>query len=110
MRTRYKFVKTLAGYSLKNIKKLEVKFDPFHPNALNVREFWAGVTDYKQLKTNPLIVTKAQIVSDGSDPLVTVQFIDEHKLVINGKNLESGHFLELIQQFGERHKNEGEDV
>lgn len=109
MRTRVKFIKTLAGYSLKNIKQLEVQFDPFHPNALNVREFWAGITDYKQLKTNPQVATRTKIVSDGSDPLVTVHFLDNHKLVLNGKHMESGHFLELIEQFGRYHQNVDED-
>ena len=99
----------LAGYSLKHIKRLEVRFDPFHANALNVREFWFGVTDYKQIKTNPQIVTKTTVVSDGSDPLVTVYYNDDHKLVLNGKHMESSHFLRLIKQFGRGHQNESED-
>lgn len=110
MRTRSKFVKALAGYSLKNIKRIELKFDPFHQNALNVREFWAGVTDYKQLKTNKQVITKAQVVSDGSDPLVTVHYVDNHKLVLNGKHMESSHFLEVIEKFARSHQNEAQDV
>uniref|UniRef100_A0A6G1SNA8 Large ribosomal subunit protein mL53 n=1 Tax=Aceria tosichella TaxID=561515 RepID=A0A6G1SNA8_9ACAR len=110
MRTRQKFLSELLGYSLKNIRRLEVKFDPFHPNSPNVREFWAGITDRKALKTNPELITKATIVSDQSDPLVTVHFVDNHKLVINGKYLESGHFLQLIKQFGASHQDESKDV
>ena len=110
MRTRQKFLHELLGYSLKNIRRLEVKFDPFHPNAPNVREFWAGVTDRKALKTSPELVTKATIVSDQSDPLVTVQFVDNHKLVINGKYFESGHFLQIIRQFGASHQDDSKDV
>lgn len=110
MRTRVKFLKELFGFSLKNVKRLEVQFDPFHPNAPNVREFWAGITDKKALKTNPELVTKAKIVSDGSDPLVTVHFQDNHKLVLNGKYMESGHFLQLIRRFEAVHKDEPKDL
>lgn len=110
MRTRQKFIKALLGFSLKNVKRLEVKFDPFHPNAGNVREFYQGVTYKKALKTNPELITKANIVCDRSDPLVTVQFADNHKLVINSKYLESNHIIDLIRQFEATHKNEPEDV
>lgn len=110
MRTRAKFISELFGFSLKNIKKLEAQFDPFHPNAPNVREFWAGVTDKKALKTNPECVVKTQIVSDRSDPLITIQFKDNHRLVLNGKHMESGHFIQLIRQFETIHKHESEDV
>lgn len=110
MRTRRKFIAEILGFSLKNIKKLEVKFNPFHPNAGNVREFYQGVTAKKSLKTNLETITKASIVTDSSDPLVTVQFTDNHKLVLNSKYLESNHIVKLIKQFEELHKNEPEDV
>lgn len=110
MRTRVKFLKEVAGFSLKSIKRLEVKFDPFHKNSPNVREFWSGITEKKPLRTNPELVTKATIVSDNSDPLVTVHFNDNHKLVINGKYLESGHFLQIIRRFEVAHQNESQDV
>lgn len=110
MRTGPKFLKEVLGYSLKNIRRLEVKFDPFHPNAPNVREFWWGITHFKRLKSNQELVTKAQVVSDGSDPIVTVQFRDNHKLVINGKYMESGHFVNVIKQFEAIHKDEPKDI
>lgn len=110
MRTRTKFVRELFGFSLKNIKRLEVKFDPFHPNACNVREFYQGATDKKSLKTNPECVTKAQIACDQSDPLVTVHYQDNHKLVINSKYLESNHIIRVIRQFEALHKDESETV
>lgn len=110
MRTRTKFLKEVYQLSLKNIKRLEVKLDPFHPNALNVREFYQGVTGKHRLKSNPECITKAVIVCDQSDPLVTVQFQNNHKLVLNSKYLESGHIVRLIRQFGEIHKDEPEDV
>lgn len=109
MRTRAKFLKELLGYSLKDIRRLEVQFDPFHPNAASIREFWFGITDRKALKTNPQVVTKTKIVCDRSNPLVTVYFNDSHKLVLDGKYLESGHLLQLIRDFGASH-NESKDV
>lgn len=103
MRTRAKFLGEIVGFSLKNIKRLEVKFDPFHPNAPNIREFYFGATGKQPLKTNLECITRAQVVADGSDPLVTVQFQDNHKLVLNGKYLESGHVIKLIRQFEALH-------
>lgn len=110
MRTGIKFVNEVYGYSLKNIRRLEVKFDPLHPNAPNVREFWSGITSFKRLKSNPEVVTKAKIVSDGSNPLVTVQFKDNHKLVIDGKYMESSHFVQVIKQFETIHQDEPKDI
>lgn len=110
MRTRAKFVKEIFNFSLKNIKRVEVKFNPFHPNAANVREFYQGVTDRKILRTNLETITKADIVCDKSDPLVTVQFLDNHKLVLNSKYLDSDHIVKLIKQFEELHKDEPEDI
>lgn len=110
MRTRAKFLRELIGYSLKNVRRLEVQFDPFHSNAASVREFWHGITDRKALRTNPEVVTKTKIVCDNSDPLVKVQFVDNHRLILNAKYLESGHLLQLIRQFGAAHQNDSQDV
>lgn len=110
MRTRAKFVRTLAEFSLKNVKRLEVKFDPFHANAGAVREFYQGATFKKALRTNPECITKVEVVCDQSDPLVKVQFVDNHKLVLNSKHLEPNHIIALIKQFETLHKDEPEDV
>lgn len=110
MRTRAKFVREIFNFSLKNIKRLDVRFDPFHPNAGNVREFYQGATIKKFLKTNPECITGATVVSDRSDPLVTVQFRNNHKLVINSRHLESGHIARLIKQFSEIHKDDSEEL
>lgn len=110
MRTHLKFIRETVGFSLRNIKRLEVKFDPYHPNAVSIREFYQGATSKKILKTNKEIITKATIVSDLSDPLVTVEFADSHKLVLNGKYLESNHIVKLIKRFEEHHKDVSEGV
>lgn len=110
MRTAAKFIGEVKNFSLKHIKRLEVKFDPFHPNAASIREFYYGVATKKRLKTNIECITRAQVVSDRSDPLVTVQFQDDHKLVINSKYLESNHIVKLIKQFEGIHKDESETV
>lgn len=110
MRSKLKFMKDVVTLSLRNIKRLEVQFDPFHPNASSIRTFYAGVTTKKRLKTNPECVFRAQIVDDNSDPLITVQFKDDHKLILNGRYLEPSHFVQLIQEFEAIHKDEPEDV
>lgn len=110
MRTRAKFVHEILNFSLKNLKRLEVKFDPLHQNAGNVREFYHGATTKKFPKTNPECVTKASVVCDRSDPLVTVHFQNNHKLVINSKYLESGHIVRIINQFSQIHKDDPEEL
>lgn len=110
MRNLGKYIAAATNFSLTNIKRLEVKFDPFHPNAVNIREFYYGATLKRRLKKAPECVTKAQIVCDNSDPIVTVQFKDNHKLVINSKYLESAHIVKIIKQFNEIHKDVSEDV
>lgn len=110
MRTRSKFLKEVVGYSLKNIKRVEVKFNPFHANALSVREFFDHTTSKKAIKSNPECVTKVQIVSDNSDPLVTIQFNNNHKLVLNSKHLESNHIIKLCKQFETIHKDVPEEL
>lgn len=103
MRTRAKFAAKLVNFTLKDIKRLEVKFDPFHKNAENIREFYHGATHQRALRTNPECIYKATIVSDRSDPLITVKFQDNHDLVINSAHLESTHILQLIDQFKLKH-------
>lgn len=110
MRTRAKFVAEFANkFTLKDIKRVDIKFNPFHPNSGNVREFYHAITDRKALRSNPECVTKSHIVCDTSDPLVTVKFNDNHKLVINGKYLESNHFVKLIRHFQAIHKDEADE-
>lgn len=106
MRTGYKFANELFKLNLKNIKRLEAKFNPFHPNAAAIREFYFGVSTKKISKTNVECILKATVVTDKSDPLVTVQFQDNHKLVINCKYLESPHIPKLIRQFEIGHQDE----
>lgn len=106
MGIRSKFVSEVADFTLQHIKRIEVKFNPLHPNAANVREFYQGVTDKKSIKSNRECILKAKVVSDQSDPEITVQFEDDHKLMINAKHLEASHFLKLLKQFKVLHKNE----
>lgn len=110
MKARAKLVQEVLDFSLKNIKRVEVKFDPFHPNAISVREFLAATSSRKSIRTNPTCVSKVQVVSDNSDPLVTVQFNNGHKLVLNSKYLESSHLVKLTKQFEEIHKDVPEDL
>lgn len=106
MRNRVKFLSEFAGFNLKHVKRIDVKFNPFHQNAASVREFYQGVCSKKSIKTNPECSLKAKVVSDNDDPLITVQFADDHKLVINGKYLQSYHLLKLLKELKEQHKDE----
>lgn len=99
----------LVGFSLRHIKRIDVKFDPFHPNANAVREFYQEATTRRRLKVSPEIVTRAQVVSDSSDPLVTVHFENNHKLALNSKHLEAAHIVKLIKKFEQVNRNDPDD-
>lgn len=103
---RPKFIKEIyAGFELKFIKRLEVKFNPLHKNAHNIREFYTAATNKKIIRSNPNCLFKPTIVGDNSDPLVTVQYIDDHKLVINSKYLDAEQITKLIKHYEKQHQN-----
>lgn len=106
---RINLVRELVDFSLKQVRRIEVKFDPFHANAAAVREFYQEATARRRLKASPEIVTRAQVVCDNSDPLVTLQFANNHKLVLNAKHLQAAHIVKLIKKFEQVNKDDSVD-
>lgn len=108
--SRLKLISELSSFTLKNIKRIEAKFDPFNPNASSVREFFQEVTSRRRLKQSPEIVTRSRVVCDNSDPLVTIQFVNNHKLVLNAKHLDTSHIVKLIKQYELVHRNDPDEL
>lgn len=102
MRSTDKFFKALLHFSLKDIKRIDVSFDPLK-NAVDIREFIQGVTARKLLKTNQECIIKTKVLSDNSSPKVKVKFVDDHNLFIDCEHLESSQILELVKLYREKH-------
>ncbi|KZC11541.1 PREDICTED: 39S ribosomal protein L53, mitochondrial [Dufourea novaeangliae] len=90
--------KHLRKLSLKPVKSISIKFDPFGDNALQTRDFFFHITTPKIIATNPRCSVKPQIVSDLSEPLVTFKLLSGDSVVIKSTNLTSLNILELYNK------------
>ncbi|CAG9765493.1 unnamed protein product [Ceutorhynchus assimilis] len=87
--------KQLKQVNLKPVKRIQVQFDPFHPKALNAREFLYHInTSYVQ-DTNLNCIIKANVVCDRSEPQIKLDLIDSGTIKFLVGNLTT---LEVLQQ------------
>ncbi|KAF2904761.1 hypothetical protein ILUMI_01412 [Ignelater luminosus] len=90
-------VKQLDLVNLKPVKKIQVQFDPFHPQAETVRDFLFHITGPKVAATNLKCAIKTNIVCDRSDPFIKVDLAESGNSVrLLATNLT---VLEILQQF-----------
>ncbi|XP_031848808.1 mitochondrial ribosomal protein L53 [Nomia melanderi] len=90
--------KHLRSLTLKPVKSINVKFDPFDYNALQTRDFFFHITTPKIFATNPNCTVKPQIVSDLSEPVVTFKLLSGDNVVVKSANLTSLNILELYNK------------
>ncbi|KAK9730587.1 39S ribosomal protein L53/MRP-L53 [Popillia japonica] len=88
--------KELKFVNLKPVKKIEVQFDPFHQNAITVRDFLHFITSAKVTNTNLNCKIKTNIVCDRSEPQIKIDLIDSGSVKFLANNLT---VLEIFQQF-----------
>ncbi|KAG5678565.1 hypothetical protein PVAND_008228 [Polypedilum vanderplanki] len=93
--------KQLKMLNFKAVKRVTVKFDPFHEQAHITRDFLHAISTTKVSQTNPSCVIKTDIVCNREKPLVTffltpaVQELSKLKTIkIEVDNLS---LLELLQ-------------
>ncbi|XP_050298186.1 39S ribosomal protein L53, mitochondrial [Anthonomus grandis grandis] len=87
--------KQLKQVNLKPVKKIQVQFDPFHPQAVTAREFLYHInTPYVQ-DTNLNCLIKANVVCDRSEPEIKIDLLDSGTIKILANNLT---VLEILQQ------------
>ncbi|CAL7950238.1 unnamed protein product [Xylocopa violacea] len=91
-------IKHLKTVTLKPLKSIEIKFDPFHDKALQTRDFFFHITTPKIVATNPRCNIKPQIASDLSEPVITFNLLSGDKIVCKGGNLTSLNILELCNK------------
>jgi large subunit ribosomal protein L53 len=69
-------MKQLKMVNLKPVKKINVQFDPFHPNAVTARDFLFHISNPKVVETNLNCVIKPNVVCDRSEPEIKIDLLD----------------------------------
>ncbi|KAK5644084.1 hypothetical protein RI129_007929 [Pyrocoelia pectoralis] len=88
--------KQLNQINLKPVKKIQVQFDPFHPQSHIPREFLFHITSPKVVTTNYNCLVKTNIVCDRSDPWIRFDLLEPGKsITFLANNLT---VLEILQQ------------
>ncbi|XP_044255245.1 39S ribosomal protein L53, mitochondrial isoform X1 [Tribolium madens] len=89
-------VKQLKSVNLKPVKKIQVQFDPFHPNAVTARDFLFHISTPKVIETNLNCVIRPNVVCDRSEPEIKIDLVDSGSVTFRANNLT---VLEILQQF-----------
>ncbi|XP_076168951.1 mitochondrial ribosomal protein L53 [Ptiloglossa arizonensis] len=103
VRTRSKglisaIAKQLRLLTLKPVKSINIKFDPFDTGASEIRSFFFHITTPKIYATNPFCVVKPQFTSDLSEPLVTFNLVSGDNVIFKSRNLTSLNILQLYNK------------
>ncbi|XP_060531228.1 large ribosomal subunit protein mL53 [Cylas formicarius] len=89
--------KQVNQINLKSVKKIQVQFDPFHPNAVTARNFLYYISIPKVQETNLNCILKTNVVCDRSEPTIKVDLTDSGETVqFLANNLS---LLEVLQYF-----------
>lgn len=82
--------------NLKPLDKITVRFDPFHNNVKETRDFLFYISGKKVAVTNVMCQLKTEISCDLSDPVITCNYSTGDKLILKSSNLTA---LELLKVF-----------
>ncbi|CAH1159750.1 unnamed protein product, partial [Phaedon cochleariae] len=88
-------IKQLKLVNLKPVKKIQVQFDPFHPNAVTARDFLFHISSPKVTETNLSCVIRANVVCDRSEPEIKLELADSGVVKFLANNLT---VLDILQQ------------
>lgn len=85
--------------NLKPLRKITVRFDPFHHQVAETRDFLFQLSTPKLLETNPACDLRTEIACDRSDPVVTCEYeTGDERLVIKSANLTAIELLKIFNQ------------
>ncbi|CAH1953911.1 unnamed protein product [Acanthoscelides obtectus] len=87
--------KQLKLVNLKPIKKIQVQFDPFHPNAVTARDFLFHISNPKVIQTNINCAIRTNVVCDRSEPQIKIDLAESGSVKFLLNNLT---VLEILQQ------------
>jgi len=92
----HELAQELKKVDFRPVKRIEYKFDPFHPSANHVRDLSFMLSNPKKRETNYKTVFKTNIVSDLSPPEITCKLENGKELIFKAEHLTT---LEILQQF-----------
>ncbi|XP_019866169.1 39S ribosomal protein L53, mitochondrial [Aethina tumida] len=90
--------KQLKQINLKPVKRINVQFDPFHPNAVTARDFLWHITSPKVAETNLNCIVKTNVVCDRSQPEIKIDLVDSGCVKFLANNLTVLEILQKINQ------------
>lgn len=90
--------KQLRSVTLKPVKKVQIKFDPFHPKVEQTRYFLYYLSTKKVQQTNLNCSIKTQVLCDRTDPSITFGLANGEEVVFNSANLSALEMLKLYNQ------------
>lgn len=76
---RNRLVKQRKLVNLQPVKKIQISFDPFLPCVAGARETAHALSYGYIRKSNPKCIVRTEIKSDGSEPVMKVTLVDDHK-------------------------------
>ncbi|XP_066146390.1 large ribosomal subunit protein mL53 [Euwallacea fornicatus] len=88
--------KQLKLINLKPVKRIKVKFDPFHEKARVARDFLYTINTPFVQDTNLSCAIRADVVCDRSEPEIKIDLIDSGSIRFLANNLT---VLEILQLF-----------
>ena len=87
--------------NLQPIKKITFRFDPFSPDCQGIRTLMYSVSFQRTRATNPKCVVKTEVLSDGSEQYVRLDFnddLEEKPVVFRAGTLTCLEMLYLINK------------
>ncbi|CAG2169692.1 unnamed protein product, partial [Oppiella nova] len=84
--------------SLKSVKRVDVRFDPFHPNVSSIREFLTAISEPKIRATNPKCGLKSDIVCKREEPTITVSLESGKRIIFKTSLLST---LEIAENYNQ---------
>lgn len=89
----------IKSLNLKPVSKIHFQFDPFRKEIRSLRDLMVFLSYPKVRNTNGKCVYKTDVLSDRSDPRISIKLQTGHKLVFNTKNLSTLEILFHINKF-----------
>lgn len=91
---------------LKNIKRIEIKFDPFTTTATSIRNFLFYISSSRVRQSNIKCSIKTSVVNDRSEPVAFVTVETGHKYLFKTGNLTTLEFVEEFYKLLKKHNPE----
>ncbi|XP_050447362.1 uncharacterized protein LOC126849505 [Cataglyphis hispanica] len=91
-------IKEIKRVNLTPVKRIDFRFDPFHKQVKQTRDFQFYISAPRVCATNPYCLMKTEIVCDRSEPTITFNLQSGEKVILKTAFLTSLNILELYNK------------